>query len=431
MLTTTEEQLVRQLLEEQAALLSLASSESEILSNLGGDQATLSDLAAATVLADADLMLVRQGTTDKSVNGQTLKSFAIGDAAKNVFTKSNGLNVAWQKTGAQTLATATNLVVSVNGALKSISANTPITMPSLSSGNDYSIWAAADGSLVAVLDSYSSPASAPSANAVKVGGFHYGLVAPGTTVDGGSFNTAGSVTTGGMVWTQSQVDDIAGINKYSLWDLKFRCNGEQRGMAYDPWVNAWAGIYFVSSNHITNGPSRFNSDVASGTVLPRIPLTYGGNGSTNYTNGNWWTFNEIAASFGLRLPREREFVSAAFGVTENQSLGGASSTIPATNRQAGYTSRIGLEQATGHHWTWGEDSSTRWDGTGGFAWRNLNGGRGQIYIGGDVNLVRVLLGGTRGDAAFSGSRASNWADFPWLSVWYFGGRLFGDHVCLL
>lgn len=90
MLTTTEEQLVRQLLDEQAALLSLASSESEILSNLGGDQATLSDLAAATALADADLMLVRQGTTDKSVTGLKVKELAqTGVVLQSAFTGSN------------------------------------------------------------------------------------------------------------------------------------------------------------------------------------------------------------------------------------------------------------------------------------------------------------------------------------------------------
>jgi len=89
-LTTTEEQLVRQLLAEQAALLSLASSESEILSNLGGDQATLSDLTAATSLADADLMLVRQGTTDKSVTGLKVKELAqTGVVLQSAFTGSN------------------------------------------------------------------------------------------------------------------------------------------------------------------------------------------------------------------------------------------------------------------------------------------------------------------------------------------------------
>ncbi len=304
-------------------------------------------------------------------------------------------------------------------------------MPTLVTGSDYSIWCTPAGALQAVIDPYWSPAAAPVAGARKIGGFHYGLTAPGTTVSAGGFNTAGSVTTGGMVWTQAQVDDIAGINKYSIWDLKWRSAGEQHGFAYDPMARAWVAIYFSSSDHISNGISRYNSDAASGTVLPRVPTDFGGNGSLNYTNLNWWTANEIALSHKARLLTEAEFVSAAFGVTENQSLGGASSTIPATARQAGYTSRIGLEQATGHIWTWGADSSTRWDGTGGFNWRNLNGGRGQIYIGGDVNLVRVLLGGHRGVAAFSGSRASSWASYPWDSGWLIGLRAACDHLQLV
>lgn len=111
-LTTTEEQLVRQLLAEQAAILSLASSESEILSNLGGDQATLSDLAAATALADSDLMLVRQGTTDKSVTGQKLKELAqTGVVLQSAFT---GSNVSLTSSGYQKLPSG--LIIQWNGA---------------------------------------------------------------------------------------------------------------------------------------------------------------------------------------------------------------------------------------------------------------------------------------------------------------------------
>jgi len=60
-LTPTEEALVRQLLDEQAALLSLAGNEATITSKLGATKVTLSDLTAASSVADADLMLLRQG----------------------------------------------------------------------------------------------------------------------------------------------------------------------------------------------------------------------------------------------------------------------------------------------------------------------------------------------------------------------------------
>jgi hypothetical protein len=335
-------------------------------------------------------------------------------------------SVAFTKTAANTVSIKAGTEVVVGAALLTFAADTAITMPALTAGTDYAIYAKPDGTLQAVADPYSAPSAPPIAGARKIGGFHYGLTAPGTTVAGGSFAAAGT----GMIWTQPSVDDIAGIDKYSLWDVKWRCAGEQRGMAFDPYVQAWAAIYWCPTNHITNGISAAGTDVASGSVLPRIPLAYGGTGATNYANGNWWTFGEIAASFGLRHPTEREFVSAAYGVTENQSLGGASVTIPATARQAGYTSRIGLEQASGHIWTWGADSSYRHDGTAVATNYDVNGGRGQIYMINSLGLIRVLLGGVRYVAAASGSRASSWSDYPWNSNWYIGLRAFGDHLKL-
>lgn len=80
-LSPAEEALVRDLIAQNAALLSLASSESTIISKLGATKTTLSALTAASSLADSDLMLVRQGVTDKSVTGALLKAFAVSPAA--------------------------------------------------------------------------------------------------------------------------------------------------------------------------------------------------------------------------------------------------------------------------------------------------------------------------------------------------------------
>lgn len=73
-LTPTEEALVRQLLDQQAAILSLAGNEATITSKLGATKVTLSDLLAASSVGDTDLFLTRQGTTDKSVTASVLKS---------------------------------------------------------------------------------------------------------------------------------------------------------------------------------------------------------------------------------------------------------------------------------------------------------------------------------------------------------------------
>ena len=74
-LTATEEALVRQLLDQQAAILSLAGNEATITSKLGATKATLADLVAASGVADADLLLTRQGTTDKSVRADILAAY--------------------------------------------------------------------------------------------------------------------------------------------------------------------------------------------------------------------------------------------------------------------------------------------------------------------------------------------------------------------
>ena len=72
-LTPTEEALVRQLLDQQAAILSLAVNEATITSKLGATKVTLSDLLAASAVGDTDLFLTRQGTTDKSVTASLMR----------------------------------------------------------------------------------------------------------------------------------------------------------------------------------------------------------------------------------------------------------------------------------------------------------------------------------------------------------------------
>jgi len=74
-LTAQEEALVRLLLEQQAAILSLANNESTITSKLGATKVTLSDLTAATAVADADLYLTRQGVTDKSITSLKIAEY--------------------------------------------------------------------------------------------------------------------------------------------------------------------------------------------------------------------------------------------------------------------------------------------------------------------------------------------------------------------
>jgi len=301
-------------------------------------------------------------------------------------------------------------------------------MPTLAGGTDYAVWIKDDATIQATTDFVSAPSAG---NWRKIGGFHYGLVAAGTTVAGGSFATTGN----GMIWTQADVDKIAGINAWSLWDLKFRpAASDPRGMVLVDG-EVWVDIYLASTDTDTNGTSKYNTNIASGTVLPKIPTAFGGNGTTTYPSLNWWVANELARAKQKRLMFEEEAATAFFGVTENQSIDATASTYPTTQRNAGYTSKYGIEQASGHQWTWGQDSSAHQDASGAGSYKTVTGNtgaagsqRGSIYTLGTYGLVRVILGGSRECGAHSGSRASIWFYSPWSSVWSTGLRAACDHL---
>lgn len=336
------------------------------------------------------------------------------------FLKADYSSVVFTKTAAVTISVKAGTSVLVNTTFVSIAANTAVVMPALTAGTDYAIYACTDGTCRADA-SFTAPTGYNTGNSRLIGGFHYGLVAPGTTVAGGSFATTGN----GMIWTQADVDKIAGINQYSLWDLKWRPQCDPKGMALVAG-RVWVDIYFCGTDHITNGTSRAGTNIASGTVLPKKPLEFGGNGTTTYATPTWWDFLEIVNAYKKRLIREQEFVLAAFGVTENQSIDAIASTYPTTQRNAGYTSKYGIEQASGHHCTWGEDAGQYGET---FSWQNANGGRGQIYT--TNYITKVILGGYRTLGAYSGSRCSSWNIYPWNVAWYFGVRAACDHLVLL
>jgi len=357
-------------------------------------------------------------------------------AGAEALTKADRMSPCFTKVGAQALSVKAGTSVLVDDALIHFKSDTPVTLPSLTAGEDYAVFVNPDGTIEAVADPFSSPASPPQSGSRKIGGFHYGLTPPDATVSSGSFATSGP----GMHWTQADVNRIRGINEFSIWDVRFRSAGEQHGFAFDPQARVWVAIYFCGPDHITDGISRYNSAVASDTVPAKIPLIYGGNGSAVYTDysgedsdvkaGCWWNFMEVAHSHGARMLWEREFNSAAFGTTEQQAIGGSSVTIPATKREPGYTSRIGLEQVSGHHYTWGMDSNYR-EGSEGARWYDHNGGRGKVYTRNELGIVRVRLGGSRTSAPDScGSRAATWSDYPWDGNWDGGLRAACDLLIL-
>lgn len=82
-LTSTEESQTRALIAQNAALLSLAASEPTIIGQLGASMVSLADLTPAVSVSDTDLLLIRQGSTDKSVQ-KSLIATAVPDASDTV-----------------------------------------------------------------------------------------------------------------------------------------------------------------------------------------------------------------------------------------------------------------------------------------------------------------------------------------------------------
>lgn len=74
-LTPTEESQIRQLIAQEAALLSLAGNEPTITSKLGAAKVNLSQLPSVSAIAGSDLFLLRQGTTDRSSAASLLMAY--------------------------------------------------------------------------------------------------------------------------------------------------------------------------------------------------------------------------------------------------------------------------------------------------------------------------------------------------------------------
>jgi len=376
------------------------------------------------LIADSTGVLVPDATS----SGHIVNLGQLNNSSYNSILKVDSLTPIFTKVSAGALSIKAGTRISVAETMVTFSSDTAITMPALVGGTDYAIWVKDDATIQATTDFISAPAAG---NWRKIGGFHHGLVAAGTTVASGGFATTGN----GMIWTQADVDKIAGINAWSIWDLKFRpAASDPRGMVLVDG-EVWVDIYLASTDTDTNGTSKYNTNIASGTVLPKIPTAFGGNGTTTYPSLNWWVANELARAKQKRLMFEEEAATAFFGVTENQSIDATASTYPTTQRNAGYTSKYGIEQASGHHWTWGQDSSAHQDVSGAGSYKTVTGNtgaagsqRGSIYTFGTYGLVRVILGGARSFGAYSGSRASLWNYYPWNSIWFIGLRAACDHL---
>ena len=373
-----------------------------------GTGASLTAVNAVTLLAKTWAIPDPIGATTPNGGAfTTLSASGVTNLTFGLFRKADPTTAAFVKTGAFTMSTQAAIIyIEVNGVMQSIAASTAITMPgSPAAGTDYAIWAKTDGTLEATADHVTPP----TANARKIGGFHY---APG----GNATGVAGGDTT-------------PAINAYSIWDLKFRpACPDPRGMTLVA-DGFWADIYLLGVDHPTNGSSKYNVTIADGNSPAKIPAKFGGNGTTAYGGGNWWDMHEVMRSFGKRFPNYSEFAALAYGTTEATSSGGTD--VPttgvtgtgATSAWNLFTSKWGVVQAAGNLWVWGDEFG---GGTAAAGWVANTGGRGSTY-----QLENaVLLGGNWGGGVVSGSRASDWNNAPTVSLGNIGARGVCDHLQL-
>ena len=322
------------------------------------------------------------------------------------FYKANSSTVVFNKTGSGSAEIKGGTTIDVSGITVSFPSATNITMPSLSAGTDYSVWVKDDGSIQAS-SSFSSPPGG--GNWRLIGGFHY---APG-----------------GNASAQMGGDTTPAINPYSFWDIRFRpACPDPRGMTLVA-DSFWADIYLLGVDHLVNGTSKYNVSIADASSPPKIPIKFGGTGSSTYSTLNWWEANEVLQSWGKRLPTYYEFAALAYGTTEATGSGGSDvpttgvSGTGATNAWNKFTSRWGVIQATGCMWICGGEFG---GGSAGTGWTANTGGRGSTY----QMENAVLLGGYWGHPTEGGSRCSIWNNSPANSANYIGARGVCDHLTI-
>lgn len=331
--------------------------------------------------------------------------------------KADPYSVALLKTGAGAISLKAGTDVLVANKVVSFPAETPIDMPSLAPGTDYAVWVKRDGTIEASENFIAPPGDG---DWLRIGGFHY---APG-----------------GNAAAQAGGDTTPAINEYSLWDLKFRpaCQ-DPRGMTLVAG-SFWCDIYLLGVDHHLYGTSANNQTIADGSSPPKVPLAFGGDGSTTYGNLTWWVAGEVLQSHGKGLLSYEEFAAAAYGVEENASRGSDPVTTGLDTTNTGssnadnkFTSKWGIIQATGTLFIWGNEFGQLVNGADyaaaiGTSWKNVTGGRGQVFMqGAALSLGAARLGGPWSGGGNSGSRCSNWGNDPSSSVNNIGARGRADH----
>jgi len=259
-----------------------------------------------------------------------------------------------------------------------------------------------------------------------IGGFHYSLTPVNELL-------SKYVATSPTSKNQNDIDNIKGINKYSIWTLnELPENGIPEGKSKINGV-FWRDIYPADEDYAIRGyaspyaldgsPAKIAAGSATnGRKIPKIPLSKGGNGIINYGKLTQFNATEIVASCGMELPSYAEFQESSYGVVEQKSaneLGYVTNGI--ITHIPELTSKYGIEMATSTQWYWSKDLFNGY-GNSDFAERiGLTDNRGYMYAPSNTP-VSMLLGGQEQHASTDpcGSRALHLGNYVWSSVWNVG-----------
>lgn len=303
------------------------------------------------------------------------------------------------------LDTLTELDLNTAASWDSIAIN--YTVAASRAGKDFYVYAcqAADGPTPKLLLSANStvPADYTADNSRKIGGFHCLCVAAGTIT--------GHALTGYLA---------GDILPASVWDLKHRPVSNPEGMVFSENANIWVDIYLQSGTGATTA-SLF--------------------GATITDIRNWMDFVDDGGAVKKQMLTDYEFQLIAAGSNEEKNIQGsvdpgtAGGHVDTVGRRM--VSSIGCEDCCGVMYQWLNEQSYRYDGgshthnentaaaytqnatTGAtdplpaWAWYDLPGAKGSLYMQGSNGDVKLLAGANWLHGASSGSRSRSAYSYRW------------------
>jgi hypothetical protein len=291
------------------------------------------------------------------------------------------------------------LVVGINGAVYALASQTELdlsnsahwdttstdyTVAANRKGKDFYVYACepASGNVPDLVLSANStyPAGYTATTSRKIGGFHC-LCADVGTISGHPLS--------GFV-----AGDILPL---SVWDLQHRPkSAPPEGMVWCADANIWVDIYLQSGTGDTTASAY---------------------GATITDTRTWMDHVDDLGAVGKRLLDDGEFQKIAAGGNEETNIAGSADpgTTGGHNDTSGrrMVSSIGCEDCAGVMYQWLSDQSYRYSGTTSFAWVDLPGGKGDIYIQGSTADVKLRAGGSWGAGASCGSRCRIADGYRW------------------